>query len=258
VLPEHLLNFVPVFVLVFFRLAGMMVFAPLFGSGRIPRRVRVLMALVLAVCMCQGVKAPHLPDTAWELALGIGGELVFGIAMGMVVSFVFIAAQWGGEMVGQQMGLNISEVLDPQFGKAGSLVGDLYFMLTLVMFLLVGGHLEMIRGMRNSFDALPLLSLGMDRPLFELLTNLMAACAMLALRLAAPVLVTMLVVDLALGCIGKTMPQMNVMTAGLTLRSVIGMAVLLLAVSGSASVIKDELVQSLNNAIEHWSMPHHG
>jgi flagellar biosynthetic protein FliR len=258
VLPEHLLNFVPVFVLVFFRLAGMMVFAPLFGSGRIPRRVRVLMALVLAVCMCEGVKAPHLPDTAWELALGIGGELVFGIAMGMVVSFVFIAAQWGGEMVGQQMGLNISEVLDPQFGKAGSLVGDLYFMLTLVMFLLVGGHLEMIRGMRNSFDALPLLSLGMDRPLFELLTNLMAACAMLALRLAAPVLVTMLVVDLALGCIGKTMPQMNVMTAGLTLRSVIGMAVLLLAVSGSASVIKDELVQSLNNAIEHWSMPHHG
>jgi flagellar biosynthetic protein FliR len=258
VLPEHLLNFVPVFVLVFFRLAGMMVFAPLFGSGRIPRRVRVLMALVLAVCMCEGVRAPHLPDTAWELALGIGGELVFGIAMGMVVSFVFIAAQWGGEMVGQQMGLNISEVLDPQFGKAGSLVGDLYFMLTLVMFLLVGGHLEMIRGMRNSFDALPLLSLGMDRPLFELLTNLMAACAMLALRLAAPVLVTMLVVDLALGCIGKTMPQMNVMTAGLTLRSVIGMAVLLLAVSGSASVIKDELVQSLNNAIEHWSMPHHG
>jgi len=255
---EHVLNFVPVFVLVFFRLAGMMVFAPLFGSGRVPRRVRVLMALVLAVCMCEGVKAPHLPDTAWELALGVGGELVFGIAMGMVLSFVFIAAQWGGEMVGQQMGLNISEVLDPQFGKAGSLVGDLYFMLTLVTFLLMGGHLEMIRGMRNSFDALPLLSLGMDRPLFDMLTNLMAACAMLALRLAAPVLVTMLVVDLALGCIGKTMPQMNVMTAGLTLRSVIGMAVLLLAVGGSGSVLGKELVRSLNDAVEHWSMPHHG
>ena len=66
----------------------------------------------------------------------------------------------------------------------------------------------------TSFDTLPLLSLGVDRPLLDLLVGLLTAATALALRLAAPMFVTMLVVDLALGCIGKTMPQFNVMSAG--------------------------------------------
>ena len=85
----------------------MMLFAPLFGSERIPRRVRLLLALVLAMAMTQGVKAVSLPTTTWELTAGIAGEMAFGLAMGMIQSFVFIAAQWAGEIIGQQMGFSI-------------------------------------------------------------------------------------------------------------------------------------------------------
>lgn len=253
---DQLLSFVPAFVLAFFRLAGMMIFAPLFGSGRVPRRVRVMLALVLAMSMCGAVRTPlALPDTTWELAIGIAGEIVFGIAMGMILSFVFIAAQWAGEMISQQMGLNISQVLDPQFGQQGSLIGDLYFMTTTVIFLLIGGHHEMLRGVRMSFDALPLLSLGMDRPLLDTLIGLLQASATLALRLAAPVMLTMLVVDLVLGCLGKTIPQMNVMTAGLTVRSILGLVVLFLAVGSGGQVIGKEISRSLNQVMQHWSSP---
>src|SRR3982750_2323749 len=137
---EQAIQFVPAYVLVVFRLAGLMIFAPLLGSGRIPRRIKVMMALVLSAGMCVSIKAPvSLPETNWELAIGIGGEIAFGLAMGIVLSFTFIAVQWAGEMIGQQMGLNMSEVLDPQFGGAGSLIGDLYFMLALVVFLTVRG-----------------------------------------------------------------------------------------------------------------------
>src|SRR5262245_1807488 len=144
------LDFVPVFALVFFRLAGMMLFAPLFGSAKIPRRVKALVALVLAMSMIDatGIRNVRLPDSMWQLTVGIGGEIIFGLAMGTIVSFVFIAAQWAGEIIGQQMGLNISEVLDPQFGAAGSLVGDMYFMLAMVVFLSpwVAGHRALIMG----------------------------------------------------------------------------------------------------------------
>src|SRR5690349_7835731 len=149
---EAAIQFVPTFVLVFFRLTGLMLFAPLIGSAKIPRRVKVLFALVLAAAMCSAVPAPVvLPQTTWELAIGIAGEMAFGLAMGMVLSFTFIAAQWAGEMMGQQMGLNLSEVFDPAFGGAGSLIGDLYFMLTLAIFLCVGGHRMMISGIWRSF-----------------------------------------------------------------------------------------------------------
>jgi flagellar biosynthetic protein FliR len=250
---DEALNFIPTFVLVFFRLAGLMIFAPLLGSARIPRRVKAALALALAMCLCTSVRQPvQVPQTGAQLAAGIGGEMVFGVAMGMVASFVFIAVQWGGEMIGQQMGLNLSEVFDPQFGASGSLVGEMYFMLTTVVFLFVGGHLDMIRA---SFDALPLLSLGVDQNLFELLLKLLESATQFALQLAAPVLVTMLVVDLALGCISKTMPQMNVMTAGLTLRSIVGMVVLIVSIGSASGVIRSQVVSSINQMVHGWTTP---
>src|SRR5204863_9765891 len=138
----------PVFVLVFFRTAGLMLAAPLFGSAKIPRRVKVLFALVLAAGLVNRVKvAPALPGTTLQLAAGIGGELIFGLVMGLGLSLSFIAVTWAGEIMGQQMGMNMAQTFDPQFGSGGSLVGDLYFMLTLIVFLLIRGHHAMIQGL---------------------------------------------------------------------------------------------------------------
>lgn len=251
------LNFVPTFVLVLFRVAGMMLFAPLFGSSRIPRRVRTLLAIVLALGLMQGVAPPvRLPETSWQLAVGIGGEMIFGVAMGMCLSFVFFAVQWAGEIMGQQMGLNLSEVFDPTFSSGGSIVGEMYFMLTLVIFLLVRGHHAMLIGVHQSFESLPLLSVGMSMPLFDMLTGLLQACTIFAIQLAAPMLVTMLVVELALGFIGRTVPQFNVMTAGLSLRSIVGMIVLIVGVSLSSSVIRGAVMDSMETVRMSWVTGH--
>jgi flagellar biosynthetic protein FliR len=253
---DDVLQHVPVFVLVLFRIAGMMLFAPLFGSARIPRRVRVMLAVILAMGMSAGVAAPaHLPDTPWQLALGIGGEMMFGLAMGMILSLVFIAAQWAGEIIGQQMGFNLSEVFDPSFGKQGSLIGDMYFMLTLVIFLAIRGHHAMLIGVRASFDALPLLSVGINQSLLDTLAGLLQASTALAIQLAAPMLVTMLIVDLSLGFIGKTMPQLNIMAAGLSMRSALGMVVVIAGLSLTSNVIRGALVDSMQQMSTAWTTP---
>ena len=247
-----LLPLASTFVLVFFRLAGMMLFAPLFGSSRIPKRVRALLLLMLALGVTPAVKPATLPPSTWEVAVGIGGEMAFGLAMGMALSLVFVAAQWAGEMIGQQMGLNLSEVFDPQFGASGSVLGELYFMLTLVVFLLIDGHHAMLRGVHESFASLPLLSVGVDRGVFDTVVGLLGGATVLAIRLAAPMLVTMLVVDLVLGLIGKTMPQMNVMSAGLTLRAVVGMVIVIVGLSLTSGVIREALSDAMIQAQAGW------
>jgi flagellar biosynthetic protein FliR len=232
----------------------MMVFAPLFGSAKLPRRVKMLMALVLSLGIASGIKMPQvMPQTTWEVAIGIGGEICFGLAMGTILSFVFIATQWAGEMIGNQMGLNMSEVLDPQFGGAGSLIGDMYFMLTLVIFLAVGGHRAMLIGVRQSFNSLPLLSVGLNQSLFNLLVGLFSASASLAVQLAGPMLVTMLIVDLSLGCISKTMPQLNVMSAGLSIRAVVGMLVLIVGLLMTGKVLQDSVLNSMKMVTQQYS-----
>jgi flagellar biosynthetic protein FliR len=246
------LALIPTFVLAFFRIAGMMLFAPLFGSARIPRRVRVLLAVILAMSVTRGVPQVVMPDTAWGLAVGIGGEMAFGLAMGMIMSFVFIAAQWAGEIIGQQMGFNLGEVFDPQFGAQGSVIGDMYFMLTLVVFLTIGGHHVMLTGVRASFDRFELLTLGVDGALFDTLIEFFTTATVLAIRLAAPMLMTMLVVDLALGLVGKMMPQMNVMAMGLSLRSALGLVVVVLGLTMSVDTIEDALSTAMESVSEQW------
>jgi flagellar biosynthesis protein FliR len=253
-LADNLQTVAPGFALVFIRVAAMMVFAPLFGSAKIPRRVKGLIAVVLSLGIASGIPMPKaLPQTTWEIALGIGGEICFGLAIGTVLSFTFIATQWAGDMIGHQMGLNISEVLDPQFGAAGSVVGDMYFMLTLVIFLAVGGHRSLLIGVRHSFDCLPLLSVGINKPVVDMLVGLFSATTSLAVQLAGPMLVTMLIVDLSLGCISKTMPQLNVMTAGLSLRSIVGLLVLIVGLFLTTRVLNDSVLQSMETVKQQYA-----
>lgn len=252
---SDLIQVVPAaYVLVFFRIAGMMIFAPLLGSNRIPRRVKILLAAIISLGICPTVKLPaYIPLNLWQLTVAIGGELLFGLAMGSVLSMVFIAAQWAGDIIGQQVGFNMSEVFDPQFGQQGSLIGDMYFMCTLVIFLLIGGHRAMLMAVRDGFDVLPLLSVGANASVLSMMVGLFQASTILALQLAAPMLVTMLIVDLALGFISKTIPQMNLMTAGMSTRGVVGLIVLIFGISLTNDVISRSLMDALDAFRAGWT-----
>jgi flagellar biosynthetic protein FliR len=246
-------QFAPAFLLALFRVAGMMVFAPLFGSVKIPKRVRALLAIVLAFGLMPVVQVPAaLPASSWSLAVAIGGELVFGLVVGKIMSLVFTAAQWAGEIIGQQMGFSLGEVFDPSFGAAGNIIGDLYFMLTLVVFLTLRGHHAMLRGLAASFDVLPPLSVGMSATLLSSVAGTMQSAAILAFQLAAPMLVTMLVVDMVLGFLGKTIPQLNIMTAGLSVKSLIGMTVLALGLVLTNDVMKGAVYDSMSTVTRAW------
>jgi len=251
---DRALEFIPAYVLVFFRVAGMMAMAPLLGSTRVPKRVKGLMAAVIAMGIASGIRTPvTIPTSLWHLTIGIGGEIVFGLCMGMILSFIFIAVQWAGEMAGQQMGLNISEVIDPQFGQRGSLIGDLYFWGATAIFLSINGHHALLRGMNESFTSLPLLSVGMDKSLLGMMVGLLHSTTTLAIQLASPMLVTMLIVDVALGFVGKTVPQLNLMTAGLPVRALIGMVVLIVGIGMTSDVIREAILDSMDTVRAAWN-----
>jgi flagellar biosynthetic protein FliR len=252
---DDVLNRIPVFVLVVFRLAGVMLMTPVFSSPRTPKRVKALLVIVLAFGVSGGVRAVPLPDTTWELTIGIGGEMAFGAAMGMLVSFVFVAAQWAGEMIGIEMGLNMSQIFDPAMGHAGSLTGDVYYFLTLAVFLTINGHHALLNAVAASFDFLPLLSLGVDKPLLNTVVGMLQSATVLALRLAAPMLMTVLIVDLSLGLIGRAMPQFNVMQVGMSLRSLVGLVIVIVGLTLTTGILHQSLDHSLDHIRHMWTTP---
>ena len=253
---EAILNFPIQFTLVFFRLAGLMVFAPLIGSNRIPKRIKLYFTGVLALAMIGSMPAPvAMPASLWQLAAGLGGELLFGIALGTILSLVFVAAQFAGGVAGQQMGFNMAGNIDPRSDFGGDPLSDVYFILTLMLFLAMDGHHSMMLGIRRSFDYLPPLSVGIDREILDAVAGALMSATTLAVRVAAPVAVAMLVVDLALGMVGKTIPQMNLMSVGLSLRALSGLLVVIFGLGLTAIVLGDALTQAVDLAELIWISP---
>ena len=235
------------FMLTFFRVAGLMLLAPIFGSARLPRRFKLMIAIVMAVPMF--LAAPGrvaIPESTGALVVGFAGELAFGLTLGLTVAIVFIAAQWSGEMVGQQIGFNLAETFDPQYGGGGSLVGDLSYMLATAIFLIIGGHRALVTGVFESLSAVPPMSFVAGADLLDLVLGFLKAASNLALRLSAPMFVTMVVVDVSIGCISRTMPQLNVMSAGMAIRAIIGLGVLIVGVGVSSRVLEYALSERID------------
>lgn len=224
------------------RVGAVLAVAPPFAAVAVPVRVRALIAMALTVGLLPAVSTQARPAGAAELVVGIGGEVLIGLAMGMSLALVFTAAQWAGELVTQQMGLSLSEMYDPRTGGQGGALGHLYWLLAVVVFMGANGHHALLRGVAASFDAVPVMTASSGEPIVALMVALLQSATGLAIQLAAPVFVTMLVVDLALGMVGRTMPQLGMMTAGVTVRSVAGLIVLIVGMALTAGVVQGAAV----------------
>ena len=213
-----------------------------------------MMACVLAASIAPTLAVQVvIPQSSWELALAIGGEIIFGAAIGLILSLIFVAGQWAGEMIGTQMGLNLGQTLNPQYGGGGTVVGDLYFFLALLIFLSIGGHMALVKGVFDSFTALPLLAVSINRPLLDTIVGVFQGAMVLAMQLAAPMLVTMLIVDMVLGFVGKTVPQLNIMTAGISVRALVGMLVLVVGLGLTSTIIRIHLLSTVRLVWQTYS-----
>jgi len=227
------------------RVGAVMAVAPPFAAVAVPARVRALIAMALTIGLLPAASVHASSEQSLAgLALGIAGEVMIGLAMGMSLALVFTAAQWAGEMITQQMGLSLSQMYDPRGAGGGGVgsLGQMYWLLTVVVFMGANGHHALLRGVAASFDSVPAMSLAGGASIVALMVGLLQSATGLAIQLAAPVFVTMLVVDLALGMVGRTMPQLGMMTAGVTVRSIAGLVVLIAGMALTAGVVQGAAV----------------
>ncbi|MCL6451313.1 MAG: flagellar type III secretion system protein FliR, partial [Acetobacteraceae bacterium] len=220
------------------RLGGLVALAPVF-SGRYVAAAKVGLALVLGMVLLPVVKVPEeLPQTPAGLAVTVGAELLVGLAMGYATMLVFTAVQVAGQMLDMQMGFGIVNVIDPQFGTPLPLVGNFLQVLALLVFLLMDGHHLVLSALVGSYRAIPLGGGVWRGDLLGVLTDLFAQMFNTAVAIAVPVLGALFLVNLALGIVSRTLPQMNVFVIGLPLGIIAGTAVLALALPFLVVVVR--------------------
>ncbi|MBI9017114.1 MAG: flagellar biosynthetic protein FliR [Phycisphaerae bacterium] len=225
----------PVFVLVLFRIGGLLTSAPMFSSVSIPVNIKIFIALILAMIIFPVVPTvTWAPDSYLVLAIAIGSEMLIGIAMGFVISLIMLGVQLGAEIMSQQMGLSMSQLIDPSSNAQTTVISQFFLLLVTVIFLISNGHLVLIQALRNTFDVVPLMAGFHSQAVVDTMIATITTAFQLGICIAGPGLVAIFLATLALGFISRTMPQLNILAAGFPIR--IGLSFVILLVTLTAVV----------------------
>jgi len=227
------------------RILGVISAAPILGQTRIPLRVRLGLGIAIAIVVAPTL--PGLPDVSPASAAGmliLATQLVIGLAIGFAVRLVFAAIEMAGDLAGMQMGLGFALFYDPANAQHSPVLGQFLGLVTALSFLALNGHLMMISALADSFRYLPISPDPLPGAAFEALARHGTIIFSAALRLALPIIITMLVVNLALGVLTRAAPQLNVFAVGFPITIAIGMSAMLLCLPYLAPILERLLEDS--------------
>lgn len=241
------------FLTVFVRASAMMLSSPVFGAQSTPVNVRVLTTLSIAAALTMALKPSMgpVPTDLGSMAMILGNELLAGLLIGITISLVFYAIQMAGSFLDFQIGLGSSQILNPITGVPVTIVGQMKFLLALVVFLMINGHHQMIEAFVASYKTMPQLGYQAIGEVQTQLVPLLGRLALLALQISAPVAAVSLIVDAGLGFVNKAVPQMQVLIVGMPAKLAVGFVALSITLPAVASAVDFGVGEALDTL---WQM----
>jgi flagellar biosynthesis protein FliR len=228
----------------FFRIAGVLMIAPVFGARLVPVRVRMAMAVAATVALSPMLPATPAMELSLKSALVVAQEVLIGAAMGFCLQMIFDALIVAGQTIAMSMGLGLAMMIDPQHGTSVPVVSQFFVVLGLLIFLSLGGHLATIRLVADSFEILPLGSPPSTDALFMVVSwggQLFAA----ALRIALPAATALLIANIAFGVMSRAAPPLNLFAVGLPAGLLIGFLLLLFNIAHLGALLEEFLGKTL-------------
>lgn len=216
------------FSLVLCRIAGLFAALPVFGGRRLPTRIKVVTVLAITVvCLpILRITPPPVPADAFGLGLLVVQEMMIGLTLAFITQIIFAAVELCGQIVGLQMGFSISSVIDPNMGNQMQIMSVVQGLLATLFFLSLNIHHVFIHAIVDSFTVIPLGGWKMSEALLNFLVKSTSDIFILGIRLAAPVMVTLLLTTVVLGIMARAFPQMNVFMVSFPLSIGLGFMVL--------------------------------
>lgn len=212
------------FLLTFIRVSLVVFLLPFFGGEACPPTVKAAMCLVftMAIFPRLSVAATAMPTHPFELVIIIMGELLLGLVLGLAVQFVFAGIQTGGHVLSFQMGFTMISFADPLSGAAIGVTSHLLYMVAMLTFLALDGHLYLLKAFSETFTLIPPGQLFLGDRLLHKMIDLSGDMFLMAIKIAAPVLAALFLIELALALMARAAPQMNLLMIGMPIKIAVG------------------------------------
>ena len=232
------------FLLMFFRIAGLVFFSPVFGASNIPTKAKIVLVLILT-WVCFNVlqsEINYIPVAMGEMLIFIIKEFLIGMSLGLCTLFLFLGAQFAGQLIGLNIGFAIANVVDPLTNDQVSIVSTYYYMLTIMVFLVMDGYYIIIEAIFKSFRVINISTLFVNNRFYEILIEFSKFMFIMSVKLSAPTLVSLFIVSVGLGFLARTVPQMNVFMVGFPVKIFVGMIMMAVSTGIIIYVIKNAII----------------
>lgn len=237
------LSVVERFALLLVRPGMLILIAPGIGGQHIPAPVKIGMTVLIALGLLPSVVVLRaVPEMS--LALIVAREVVIGMSLAFVLRALIVGAEFAGHLTGQQIGFSYGATIDPQSGVRNNMLSVLYGSLATLGFLGINGHHSLLRALVQSYAGLPMGAGHVDASIVGSVREILGMVFVVGLRLAAPIVVVLLIVEIAVGLISRASPALTFMVIGYPIRLVVGLT-LLAALIGTIPAVTNSLLEAV-------------
>ena len=254
-------NHLAAFLFILSRSSGVFLIAPFFGSLNIPVHFRAGAAFAVAALLFPVIDLEQFvqpPSSVLIFAASIFSELLIGALIGIVAYFSFAAINFAGKVMDMQVGFAVANVLDPTSGQQVSLIGNFLYNFALIYLVVSNGHHFILAALAESFRSIPIVGMHWNDSVPNLIFDFSAAVFTTGMKIAMPVTFAILLTNVGMGILARTMPQMNIFVVGIPLHLLIGISVLSMLVPFYIlflDVLFNDIYQNMSLAVRALSPP---
>jgi flagellar biosynthetic protein FliR len=242
----EVMGWVGSYVWVLVRVAALLMVVPIFGARGVPKRWRILAALVFSLII-----APTLPPVPTIDPLSVAGillvaqQIIIGVTMGFVLGLIVSSFVVAGESMALGMGLGFAQTVDPQNGVSVPIVSQFLTVVATLLFISLDGPALIVKMLADSFVWLPIAPVGLSPETFWRVVGFGQSMFINAILIALPVIISLLMVNLAMGVITRAAPQLNIFSIGFPTTLLIGFFLILVSSPTWVPILEHFLQQTL-------------
>lgn len=213
------------FLLIFLRVGAILFSAPIFNYQGAPTLFKLGLTISITFLLYPLVKVNVVGFDASLVmfALMVASEIAVGLIIGFAMQTIFVGIQLAGQIAGFQMGLSIVNVIDPNYSMQVPILSQFLNLFAMLVFLTLDAHHWFVKALTESFVLVPPLEYHMNNGLLPPILTLAGNIFVVAIKIAAPIIVSLLLTTVALGLLARIVPQMNIFIVAMPLKILVGL-----------------------------------
>jgi flagellar biosynthetic protein FliR len=238
------------FILVLARVSPLFLLAPPFNSSMVPARARLIIACGISIGLAPiALHGQAIPADAMKIAGLALKEIVIGLGFAFSIACLFAAVDAAGSMIDTQIGMTFGSLINPVDNTQSGSMSQLYSMVGILVFIAIDGEAWVIRGLGRTYELVPMLSTPSISKMTAAATSAFEGILSSALEVAGPVLLALILTDVAFGVVSRVVPQLNIFAVGFPMKMIVGLLVVAAALPFMSGWFVDLLQRSVETGL---------